>query len=103
MYFIARKSDKVVLYQAQTFEQFQSEWVACVENEGGSEQDYELYEKEEVVPRGMIATINAQDEVEYIPNPKLVVKRAARLVVKNKIKAAIPGLTDEDLALVGIK
>ena len=95
-YYIFRKIDSVLLYRANSEKQYANEKVACLQNEGGAENDYIYLTSDIDIPRGYIPTINeAQNEVIAIENPIRVARRQAHESANAKLTAL--GFTDEEI------
>ena len=98
MHYIFRKLDKVILYTPGTARQFENEWEACLRNEGGVAEDYVVVEAEGPPPPGMVPSLTPDNQVEFIPNPKIVAKEKARARLSTKFRAL--GLTDAEIRLL---
>ena len=95
-YYIFRKIDSVLLYKANSEEQYANEKVACLQNEGGAENDYIYITSDIDIPRGYIPTLNeAQNEVIAIENPIRVARRQAQESANAKLVAL--GFTDDEI------
>jgi hypothetical protein len=95
MYFIFRKSDGVVLYEAHTLGQYENEKTACLANEGGVEADYLYLTGISSTPPGMLATVSSDGEVEFVKHPTVVAMDAAKAITAGKLRAL--GLDDADI------
>jgi len=101
MYFIFRKSDKVILYTPETAEQLASEKAACLRNEGGVDEDYLVVEASGPIPFGMVPTLSDGNAVTFVLTPTIVARNAARLTLAAKLQSVIT-LTPEELQVLGI-
>ena len=97
MYFVFRKSDGVILYQAHTANQAANEWAVCLRAEGGVAADYVRITADIDIPSGHVATLNdAQDTVTAVEDPRLVAQRTNQESGKAKLK--VLGLTDGEIS-----
>jgi len=101
IYCIFRKSDKEILYMTDRAEQLVNEKETCLRNEGGTENDYIIVESDGPIPNGMVPSLTPDNQVEFIPNPKIVAKNAARAKLATKLRAL--GITDQEIELLGVQ
>jgi hypothetical protein len=94
MHFIFRKSDGVILYTPATARQFENEWAACLANEGGTADDYEVVEADGPIPRGTLPTL-VEGVVTFPRHPEMVARDATMTVLRDKLKNL--GLTDDEI------
>jgi len=100
MYFIFRKSDGEVLYEAHSSTQYETEKAACLANEGGTEADYLYLTGTTSTPHGMIATVSDRGRVEFIEHPTVAANKSAKNIVAGKLRGL--GFDDADRVAVGI-
>lgn len=98
IYCVFRKVDRVLLYVANREEQANSEWIACLANEGGGPSDYIRETIEGPIPAGMIPSHTEADEIVYIRKPTVVAREATRAGLAVKLGGL--GMTPDEIDLL---